>query len=168
MTDRSVILLGSVHDHDPVLPLRVGEAARDLIPGQRARHERTAIMKAAVIGTLATPPRVTTHPDPSPATGDQVLVKVEATALNVIDLHVAAGGHRAGPPHLPYVPGLEAAGTIVAGPDQGLRVRAVAPAGLVPGVNGGLAELLLASRAKASWFWERPVPWARPFSSSPD
>jgi NADPH:quinone reductase-like Zn-dependent oxidoreductase len=104
-------------------------------------------MKAAVIGALATPPRVTTHPDPSPATGDQVLVKVEVTALNVIDLHVAAGRHRAGPPQPPYVPGVEAVGTIVAGPDQGLRVRAVAPAGLVPGVNGGLAELLLAGRA---------------------
>ena len=104
-------------------------------------------MKAAVISTLGTPPRVTSHPDPSPAAGDQVLIKVEATALNVIDLHVAAGHHRAGPPQLPYVPGLEASGTIVAGPDQGLRVRAVAPAGLVPGVNGGLAELLLVSRA---------------------
>jgi NADPH:quinone reductase-like Zn-dependent oxidoreductase len=103
-------------------------------------------MKAAVIDTLGTAPRVTTHPSPSPATGDQVLVKVEATALNAIDLHVAAGDHRAGPPRLPYIPGLEAAGTIAAGPDQGLRVRAVAPAGLVPGVNGGLAELLLASR----------------------
>jgi NADPH:quinone reductase-like Zn-dependent oxidoreductase len=104
-------------------------------------------VKAAVIDTLGTAPRVTARPAPSPATADQVLVKVEATALNVIDLHVAAGNHRAGPPQLPYVPGLETVGTIVAGPDQGLRVRAVALAGLVPGVNGGLAELLLASRA---------------------
>lgn len=104
-------------------------------------------MKAAVIDTLGTAPRVTTRPDPSPASGDQVLVKVEATALNVIDLHIAAGDHRAGPPQLPYVPGLETVGTIAAGPEQGLRVRAVALAGLVPGVNGGLAEFLLASRA---------------------
>jgi len=104
-------------------------------------------MKAAVIERLGTAPRVTACPDPSPATGDQVLVKVEATALNVVDVHVAAGDHRAGPPQLPYIPGLEAVGTIAAGPDQGLRVRAVALAGLVPGVNGGLAEFLLASRA---------------------
>jgi NADPH:quinone reductase len=67
-------------------------------------------MKAAVIGALGTAPRVTTHPDPSPATGGQVLIRVEATALNVVDLHVAAGDHRAGPPQLPYVPGLEAVG----------------------------------------------------------
>lgn len=82
-------------------------------------------MKAAVIGTPATPPR-DYSPGPSPATSNQVLTKVEATALNVTDLHVAAGGHRAGPPRLPCVPGLKAAGTIMAGPDQGLRVRAVA------------------------------------------
>jgi NADPH:quinone reductase-like Zn-dependent oxidoreductase len=104
-------------------------------------------MKAAVIDTFGGSPRVTTRPDPSPADGDQVVIKVEATALNAIDVHVAAGDHRAGPPRLPYVPGLETVGTIVAGPDQGLRVRAVSPAGLVPGVNGGLAELLLTSRA---------------------
>ena len=104
-------------------------------------------MKAAVIGAVGTAPRVTAHPDPSPATGDLVLVKVEAAALNAVDLHIASGHHRAGPPRLPYVPALEAVGTIVAGPDQGLRVRAVAPAGLVPGVNGGLAELLLTDRA---------------------
>jgi NADPH:quinone reductase-like Zn-dependent oxidoreductase len=104
-------------------------------------------MKAAVIDALGATPHATTCDDPSPVSGDQVLIKVEATALNVVDLHVAAGDHRAGPPQLPYVPGLETVGTIAAGPDQGLRVRAVAPAGLVPGVNGGLAELLLASRA---------------------
>jgi NADPH:quinone reductase len=105
------------------------------------------MMKAAVIGAVGGAPCVIAHPDPSPATDDQVLVKVEATALNVIDLHLAAGHHRAGPPRVPYIPGLEAVGTIVAGPDHGLRVRTVAPAGLVPGVNGGLAELLAASRA---------------------
>jgi NADPH:quinone reductase-like Zn-dependent oxidoreductase len=107
-------------------------------------------MKAAVIDTLGTAPRVITHPDPSPAAGGLVLVKVEAAALNAIDLHIASGHHRAGPPQLPYIPAIEAVGTIVAGPDQGLRVRAVAPAGLVPGINGGMAELLLTNRATCS------------------
>jgi NADPH:quinone reductase-like Zn-dependent oxidoreductase len=104
-------------------------------------------MKAAVIGAVGTAPQVIAHPDPSPATGDRVLVRVEAAALNAVDLHIASGHHRAGPPRLPYVPAMEAVGTIVAGPDQGLRVRAFAPAGLVPGVNGGMAELLLTDRA---------------------
>jgi NADPH:quinone reductase-like Zn-dependent oxidoreductase len=104
-------------------------------------------MRAAVIGTLGTAPRVIAHPDPSPATGNLVLVKVEAAALNAVDLHIASGHHRAGPPQVPYVPAIETVGTIVAGPDQGLRVRAVAPAGLVPGIDGGMAEFLLTDRA---------------------
>jgi NADPH:quinone reductase-like Zn-dependent oxidoreductase len=104
-------------------------------------------MKAAVIDTLGAAPRVTDRPDPSPAAGNLVLVEVEAAALNTIDVHIASGRHRAGPPRLPYVPAIEAVGTIVAGPDQGLRVRAAGPAGLVPGVDGGLAELLLTDRA---------------------
>jgi NADPH:quinone reductase-like Zn-dependent oxidoreductase len=104
-------------------------------------------MKAAVIEALGAAPRVIAYPDPSPAAGDLVLVKVEAAALNAVDLHIASGHHRAGPPQLPYVPAIEAVGVIVAGPDQGLRVRVVAPAGLVPGVNGGMAEFLLTSRA---------------------
>jgi NADPH:quinone reductase-like Zn-dependent oxidoreductase len=104
-------------------------------------------MKAAVIDALGTAPRVIAHPDPAPATGNLVLVRVEAAALNAIDLHVASGQHRLGSPRLPYVPAMEAVGAIVAGPDQGLRVRAIAPAGLVPGVNGGMAELLLTDRA---------------------
>lgn len=104
-------------------------------------------MMAAVIDRLGAAPHPTACTDPSPATGNHVLVKVEAAALNAVDLHIAAGHHRAGPPQLPYVPGIETAGTIVAGPDQGLRVRAAVPAGLVPGVNGGMAELLLTDRA---------------------
>jgi NADPH:quinone reductase-like Zn-dependent oxidoreductase len=104
-------------------------------------------MKAAVIDTLGAAPRVTDRPNPSPAAGNLVLVEVEAAALNTIDVHIASGHHRAGPPRLPYVPAIEAVGTIVAGPDTGLRVRAAGPAGLVPGVDGGLAELLLTDRA---------------------
>jgi NADPH:quinone reductase-like Zn-dependent oxidoreductase len=104
-------------------------------------------MKAAVIDALGAAPHVIDRPDPSPAVGNLVLVQVEAAALNTIDVHIASGHHRAGPPRLPYVPAIEAVGTIVAGPDQGLRVRAAGPAGLVPGVDGGLAELLLTDRA---------------------
>jgi NADPH:quinone reductase-like Zn-dependent oxidoreductase len=58
-------------------------------------------MKAAVIDRLGVAPHVTACADPSPATGNQVLVKVEAAALNAVDLHIAAGHHRAGPPQLP-------------------------------------------------------------------
>ncbi|MCX5239573.1 zinc-binding dehydrogenase [Streptomyces prunicolor] len=104
-------------------------------------------MKAAVIEEVGAAPHATALADPAPTTDTQVVVRVEATALNAIDLHVAEGHHRAGPPKVPYVPGFEVVGTITAGPDQGLRVHATVPAGLVPGVNGGLAELLLTERA---------------------
>ena len=104
-------------------------------------------MKAAVIDRLGAAPHPTACTDPSPATSDHVLVRVEAAALNAVDLHIAAGHHRAGVPQLPYVPGIETVGTIVTGPDQGLRVRVAVPAGLVPGVNGGMAEFLLTDRA---------------------
>src|ERR1700759_1116301 len=105
------------------------------------------MIKNAVIGVVGTARRLFPPTDPPPATGNLVLFRVEAAALNAVDLHVASGHPRAGPPRPPYVPPMEAGGTILAGPDGGLRVRAVAPAGLVPGVNGGMAELLLTDRA---------------------
>jgi NADPH:quinone reductase-like Zn-dependent oxidoreductase len=104
-------------------------------------------MKAGVIERLGASPGATSYPDPTPSTDTEVLIKVEATALNAVDLHIASGHHRAGAPSLPYVPGVEAVGQIIAGPDLGLRVRVVVAAGLAPGVNGGLAELVVTNRA---------------------
>jgi NADPH:quinone reductase-like Zn-dependent oxidoreductase len=104
-------------------------------------------MKAAVIQQLGAAPNTTTRLDPIPSTDTQVLVRVEAAALNAVDLHIASGQHRAGAPQLPYVPGVEAVGQIIAGPDLGLRVRLAVAAGLAPGVEGGLAELVVTDRA---------------------
>lgn len=104
-------------------------------------------MKAATIDTIGTSPRARAVADPSPTGERQVVIRVLATALNSIDLHIAAGHHRAGRPRVPYIPGCETVGVIVEGPDAGLRVRAQAAAGLVPGINGGLAELQLVDRA---------------------
>lgn len=104
-------------------------------------------MRAAVIDSIGGPPQAQKLSDPSPASDGQVVIQVQAAALNAIDLHIAAGHHRAGKPQLPYVPGLETIGVIIGGPDTGLRVRAVVAAGLVPGVDGGLAELQMVDRA---------------------
>jgi NADPH:quinone reductase-like Zn-dependent oxidoreductase len=104
-------------------------------------------MKAGVIDQLGAAPHATTYGEPTPSTDTQVLVRIEAAALNAVDRHIASGHHRAGAPRLPYIPGVEAVGRIVAGPDPGLRVRLAVAAGLAPGVNGGLAELVVADRA---------------------
>lgn len=104
-------------------------------------------MKAAMINVIGQPPCSQTVDDPTPTSERQVLIQVRATALNAIDLHIAAGEHRAGSPRLPYAPGLEAVGVVTDGRDAGLHVRTLAPAGLVPGVDGGLAELQLVDRA---------------------
>ncbi|MDX6241071.1 MAG: NADPH:quinone reductase, partial [Kribbellaceae bacterium] len=83
-------------------------------------------MKAALIEVVGGAPHLETLGDPSPTGDDQVLIKVEAAALNAIDLYIAAGHHRAGLPQLPYVSGIETVGTIIEGPDRGTRVRAAA------------------------------------------
>lgn len=51
----------------------------------------------------------TDEPTPGP---EEVLVEMEAAALNPVDLAIASGGFYAGHPPLPYVPGIEAVGTV--------------------------------------------------------
>ena len=51
-------------------------------------------------------------PDPEPGPGE-VLVRVDATALNFPDALLCAGLYQVKPP-LPFTPGLEVAGTVVA------------------------------------------------------
>jgi NADPH:quinone reductase-like Zn-dependent oxidoreductase len=72
-------------------------------------------MKAAVIDRLGAVPRPAELPDPVAAKNGQVVIKVEAAALNPVDLIIAGGLHPAGQPKFPYVPAIEAVGTIVAG-----------------------------------------------------
>lgn len=83
-------------------------------------------------------------PDPEPAEG-QVLVKVEAAAVNHYDLNVRAnpGGS------LPMIPGVDAAGTRL---DIGRRV-------LVSGQMGAYAELIAAPQELA-----RPIPGSLDFA----
>ncbi|HVC39432.1 MAG TPA: zinc-binding alcohol dehydrogenase family protein [Candidatus Dormibacteraeota bacterium] len=81
---------------------------------------------------------------PAPAPG-QVLIQVEAAALNPVDLRIAAGGFRSGTPELPYVPGSEGVGTVVEGSHRlkGKRVRFQTSSRS----QGALAEWAVADRA---------------------
>jgi NADPH2:quinone reductase len=85
------------------------------------------------LGAPAYALRLDQVPDPVPGPGE-VLVRVDAVALNFPDALLCAGLYQVRPP-LPFTPGLEVAGTVVAaGP--GDRVL-----GGPPLPDGGLAEL---------------------------
>jgi NADPH2:quinone reductase len=94
-------------------------------------------MRAAVIDRLGGSPEYREFPRPTPGPG-QLLIRVEAAALNPVDLRVASGTFYGGAPKVPYVPGGEGAGTVVKDGRSltGTRVRFEASAG----ESGGLAE----------------------------
>ena len=76
-------------------------------------------------------------PDPQPGEG-QALVRVEATGVNFIDVYIRTGLYKS--PEPPYVPGQEAAGTVVAvGP--GVTEVSVGDRVAYTGVQGSYAEL---------------------------
>lgn len=80
---------------------------------------------------------------PSPGRG-QVLLRVAATALNFPDVLLAAGQYQVRPP-LPFTPGVEACGEVVAvgeGVDSSLAGQRVL--GMLALPDGGLAEYALA------------------------
>ncbi|MFN3468992.1 MAG: NADPH:quinone oxidoreductase family protein [Novosphingobium sp.] len=75
-------------------------------------------------------------PIPQPG-ADEVLVRIEAAALGFPDLLMTRGAYQAKPP-LPFVPGMEAAGTVVHAPrggrwHEGDKV-------IVGGLTGGVAQ----------------------------
>lgn len=87
-------------------------------------------------------------PDPRPGSG-QLLVRVRATALNFPDVLLCRGTYQVRPP-LPFTPGIELCGEVVA---VGDGVTGVATGDRVIGVpalpHGGLAELALMETADA-------------------
>jgi len=83
---------------------------------------------------------------PAPGAG-QVLVKVHAVALNFPDVLMCRGLYQVRPP-LPFTPGVELCGTVVAvGPD--VTSPAVGDRVLGSPIGGGLAEFALMSAADA-------------------
>ena len=110
-------------------------------------------MKAWQVPELGEPRdvlRLAEVPDPVPGPG-QVLVKVLAAAANFPDVLMCRGGYQVRPP-LPYIPGIELCGEVVA---AGPGVTGFAPGdrligGPVTGSGGGaFAELTLMNAATA-------------------
>jgi NADPH:quinone reductase-like Zn-dependent oxidoreductase len=66
-------------------------------------------MRGALISALSSPPEVTDLDEPQAGSGE-ILVSIEAVALNPLDISVGSGRFYGGHPPLPYVPGCEAVG----------------------------------------------------------
>jgi NADPH2:quinone reductase len=106
-------------------------------------------MKAWQVPELGEPRdvlRLAEVPDPVPGPG-QVLVKVLAAAANFPDVLMCRGGYQVRPP-LPYIPGIELCGEVVA---AGPEVTGVAPGDRLVGgpIGGAFAELTLMNAATA-------------------
>jgi NADPH2:quinone reductase len=111
-------------------------------------------MKAWQVPELGEPRdvlRLAEVPDPVPGPG-QVLVKVLAAAANFPDVLMCRGGYQVRPP-LPYIPGIELCGEVVAaGPGvTGPGVTSIAPGVRLIGgpIGGAFAELTLMNAATA-------------------
>jgi NADPH2:quinone reductase len=103
-------------------------------------------MKAIRIHSLGGPEvlQFEDAPDPQPGEG-QALVRVEAAGVNYVDVYFRTGLYKA--PALPFVPGQEAAGTVVAiGP--GAAEVAVGDRVAYTGVMGAYAELAVVPAAR--------------------
>jgi NADPH2:quinone reductase len=111
-----------------------------------------------MIEALDGSPKVRDLPRPSPAKGE-ALVRVAAAGLNFADLLMTAGSYQVKPP-LPFVPGMELAGTVEAlgpdtvGPAPGTRVLGI------PG-TGALAEWICMPASHLS-----PLPDTMPFEEA--
>ena len=104
-------------------------------------------MRGALISALSSPPEVTDLDEPQAGRGE-ILVSIEAVALNPLDISVGSGRFYGGHPPLPYVPGCEAVGrtdgdslVYLFGEDRGVTARAEA---LAPEPMGQEHHVLLA------------------------
>jgi NADPH:quinone reductase-like Zn-dependent oxidoreductase len=113
-------------------------------------------MLAAVIERFGASPKYGECARPVPGPG-QVLIRVEAAALNPVDLRIASGTFYGGAPELPYIPGGEGSGSVVeAGQSlKGRRVRFE----VASGESGGLAEWTAINEAACSPIPD-DLPWA--------
>lgn len=103
-------------------------------------------MKAIRIHSVGGPEVLTFEdvPDPQPGEG-QALVRVEAAGLNYVDVYFRTGLYKG--PALPFVPGQEAAGTVVAvGP--GVAEVAVGDRVAYAAIMGAYAELAVVPAAR--------------------
>ena len=112
-------------------------------------------MRAVVCNELGPPSllRVEERPDPEPRPG-QVVVDVEAAGVNYVDALFVGGQYQIKPP-VPFVPGTECAGTVVARGRLGRRAR-VGQRVLVSAGLGGFATKVAAPASAVTVAARRP------------
>lgn len=108
-------------------------------------------MRAIVVKEFGHPEVMTldTVPDPLPQPA-QVTMRVHAAGVNPVDTYIRSGTHVI-KPTLPYIPGFDAAGVIEAVGEGVTHLRPgqrVYNAGVVPGVNGAYAELVVCDASR--------------------
>ena len=101
-------------------------------------------MRAAVVEAAGRPPAAAEVPSPQRRPGE-ALVRIQAAALNPVELHIWNGHFFDGPPRPPYVIGLEGVGVVEEGerlaPGTRVRVEFVHPG---YGRDGAVAEYAVA------------------------
>jgi NADPH:quinone reductase-like Zn-dependent oxidoreductase len=101
-------------------------------------------VRAAVVEAMGRPPAAAEVPEPSRRAGE-ALVRIQAAALNPVELHIWNGHFFDGPPRPPYVIGLEGIGVVEEGdrltPGTRVRVEFVHPG---YGRDGAVAEYAVA------------------------
>jgi NADPH:quinone reductase len=101
-------------------------------------------VRAAVVEAAGRPPAAAEVPPPRPGPGE-ALVRIQAAALNPVELHIWNGHFFDGPPRPPYVIGLEGVGVVEEGerlaPGTRVRVEFVHPG---YGRDGAVAEYAVA------------------------
>jgi NADPH2:quinone reductase len=104
-------------------------------------------VRAALVSAYQAPAALGEHAEPQAADGSAV-VELRAAGLNPADLAIASGSFPAGSPSLPYVPGIEGVGTVVASARfaAGTRVWATGR-GLGVAADGTFAERFAAADA---------------------
>jgi NADPH2:quinone reductase len=101
-------------------------------------------VRAAIVEALGRPPAPAHVPEPRRRPGE-ALVRIQAAALNPVELHIWNGHFFDGPPRPPYVIGLEGVGVVEEGerlsPGTRVRVEFVHPG---YGRDGAVAEYAVA------------------------
>jgi NADPH2:quinone reductase len=108
-------------------------------------------MRAIVVKEFGPPEvmKLDTVPDPLPQPA-QATIRIHAIGVNPVDTYIRSGTHVI-KPKLPYIPGFDAAGVIEAVGEGVTHLRPgqrVYNAGVVPGVNGAYAELVVCDASR--------------------